>query len=109
MRKFAVVLILVSGVAGLAGTARADDADDQAYAAGQFTGAVSVCGVARKDANALAKKMLDAIGVDSSGPNPQMTKFTAGVTAGAKEQRDTPQASCDEVKQGFEAMKTKFN
>lgn len=52
--------------------------------------------------------MLDAFGVDSSGPNPAMTKFKEGVTAGVTEQKNTPEATCDEVKQGFAQMKDKM-
>ena len=48
--------------------------------------------------------MLDAFGVDSSGPNPMMTRFTEGVTAGTHEQRDAPQATCDKVKEDFGQM-----
>lgn len=55
----------------------------------------------------MAKSMLEAFGVDISGPNPMMTKFTEGVAAGTREQKDAPQATCDEVKQGFEQMKGK--
>ncbi len=93
---------------GLSGAARADEKADQAFAAGQFAGAATFCGVPRAEVNALAKSMLDAFGVDSSGPNPMMTRFTEGVTAGTQEQRDAPQATCDEVKQGFEQTKGKF-
>ena len=93
---------------GLSGMARADEKADQAFAAGQFTGAATFCGVPRAEVNALAKSMLDAFGVDSSGPNPTMTRFTEGVTAGTTEQRDAPQATCDEVKEGFEQMKGKI-
>ncbi len=105
MRASLLGLVLVCGVAG---AARADEMQDQAYAAGQFAGAATFCGVPRDDVNALAKAMLEAFGVDSSGPNPGMTKFTEGVTAGVKEQRDAPQATCDEVKQGFAQMKGKL-
>ena len=93
---------------GLSGMARADEKADQAFAAGQFTGAATFCGMPRAEVNALAKSMLDAFGVDSSGPNPTMTRFTEGVTAGTTEQRDAPQATCDEVKEGFEQMKGKI-
>jgi hypothetical protein len=37
-----------------------------------------------------------------------MTRFTEGLTAGTKEQRDAPQASCDEVKEGFEQIRAKM-
>ncbi len=93
---------------GLSAPARADEKEDQAFAAGQFTGAATFCGVPREQVNALAKAMLDAFGVDSSGPSPAMTKFTEGVTAGATEQRDAPQATCDEVKEGFGQMKARM-
>jgi hypothetical protein len=93
---------------GLSGAAQADEKADQAFAAGQFVGAVTFCGVPRDDVNALAKAMLDAFGVDSSGPNPAMTKFKEGVTAGVTEQKNTPEATCDEVKQGFAQMKDKM-
>ena len=105
MRWIVLGVVLACGVSSLA---RADETADQAFAAGQFTGAATFCGVPRVEVNALAKSMLDAFGVDSSGPNPMMTKFTEGVTAGTKEQRDAPQATCDEVKQGFEQMKGKM-
>jgi len=102
------ILLGVVLACGLSSVARADDKADQAFAAGQFAGAATFCGVPRSDVNALAKSMLDAFGVDSSGPNPMMTRFTEGVTAGTQAQRDAPQATCDEVKQGFEQMKDKF-
>ena len=106
-----VRILALFGTLALVGTvspAWADDAEDQVFAAGQFTGASTFCGVPRPDANALAKAMLDAFGVDSSGPSPAMAKFTEGVASGVREQRDTPQASCDEVKSGFAQMKSHF-
>ena len=106
MKPWLVVGMVVACLAS--GAAWADEKEDQAYAAGQFTGAATVCGVPREEVNALAKAMLDAFGVDSSGPSPAMAKFTEGVAAGAKEQKDTPQATCDEVKQGFAMMKGKM-
>ena len=102
-----MMLGMVVAVA-MSGTAQADEKEDQAFAAGQFTGASTFCGVPRDEVNALAKAMLDAFGVDSSGPNPAMKKFTEGVAAGAKEQKDAPQATCDEVKAGFAQMKGKM-
>ena len=105
MRCLILGLVLVSGIMGVA---RADEVQDQAYATGQFAGAATFCGVPREDVNALSKAMLDAFGVDSSGPNPAMTKFTEGVAAGIKEQREAPQATCAEVKQGFAQMKDKM-
>ena len=105
MRWLMLGLILTCGATG---AARADEVGDQAYAAGQFAGAATFCGVPREDVNVLAKAMLDAFGVDSSGPNPGMTMFTQGVPAGTKEQKESPQASCDEVKQGFAQMKGKM-
>ena len=105
--KWLVMLGMVL-VCSLSGSVQADEAEDQAFAAGQFTGASTFCGVPRDEVNALAKAMLDAFGVDSSGPNPAMAKFTEGVTAGMAEQRDAPQATCDEVKQGFAQMKGKM-
>ena len=93
-------------VCGFTTAAQADELQDQAYAAGQFAGASTFCGVPRGDVNALSKAMLEAFGVDISGPNPAMTKFTEGVTAGMREQKDAPQATCDEVKQGFAQMKS---
>ena len=104
MRWAVLGVVFACSVPGLA---RADETADQAFAAGQFTGAATFCGIPRAEVNALAKAMLDAFGVDSSGPNPMMSKFTEGVTAGTKEQRDAPQATCDEVKQGFAQMKSK--
>ena len=105
MRASILGLVLVCGVTGVA---RADEIEDQAYAAGQFAGASTFCGVPKDEVNALSKAMLEAFGVDISGPNPAMTKFTQGVTAGVKEQREAPQATCDEVKQGFAQMKEKM-
>ena len=106
MRWIAVGVALMFVMPGMA---RADDDKaEQAFAAGQFTGAATFCGVPRGEVNALAKAMLDAFGVDSSGPSPLMTKFTEGVAAGAKEQKDDPQATCDEVKQGFGQMKSRM-
>ena len=105
MRWMVLGVILACGMAGVA---RADEKADQAFAAGQFTGASTFCGVPRAEVNALAKSMLDAFGVDSSGPNPLMTRFMEGVTAGTQEQRDAPQTTCAEVKEGFEQMKSKF-
>ena len=93
---------------GASGAAHADEKADQAFAAGQLTGAATFCGVPRDEVNALAKAMLDAFGVDSSGPNPAMARFTEGVTAGVEEQKNTPEATCDEVKQGFDLMKQKM-
>ena len=90
------------------GIAKADETQDQVFAVGQFAGASTFCGVPREDVNALSKAMLQAFGVDISGPNPMMTKFTEGVAAGVKEQKDAPQATCDEVKQGFAQMKGKM-
>ncbi len=105
MRWMVLGLVLLCGVSGVA---HADEKEEQAFAAGQFTGAATFCGVPRAEVNALAKAMLDAFGVDSSGPNPAMTKFTEGVADGVREQKDAPQATCDEVKQGFAQMKGKM-
>ena len=104
MRCMVFGVVLLCGVSGVA---QADERADQVFAIGQFTGAATFCGVPRQEVNELAKTILDALDVDSSGPNPMMSKFTEGVTAGVKEQKDTPQATCDEVKQGFEQMKAK--
>ena len=106
MYRWVALTLIVS--CGVSGVARADEKADQAFAAGQFTGAATFCGVPRNEVNALAKAMLDAFGVDSNGPNPAMTRFTQGVTAGVEEQKNTPEATCDEVKQGFAQMKEKM-
>ena len=106
MLRWVMLTLVVS--CGLSGAAQADEKADQAFAAGQFTGAATFCGVPRTEVNAVAKAMLDAFGVDSSGPIPAMTRFTEGVTAGVEEQKNTPEATCDEVKQGFAQMKEKM-
>src|ERR1700712_3294431 len=100
MRIWIMSAMLVCGVFG-GSIARAQDASEVAFAAGQFTGAATFCGVPRPEVMALAKAMLDVAGVDSSGPGPEMTRFTQGVTAGTLEMKEKAPATCDEVKEGF--------
>ena len=102
MRGWMMAAALVACMASTA--ARAQDADEIAFAAGQFTCAATVCGVPRAEVMPLAKAMLEASGVDPNGPSPAMTRFTEGVASGTREQKDTPQATCDEVKDGFKQM-----
>lgn len=104
MRKMLLAGLVVCGTV-VGGAARAQDAGEVAFAAGQFVGAATFCGVPRAEVTPMAKAMLDMAGVDSSGPSPGMTRFTEGVAAGTTEMKEKPPASCDEVKAGFAQMK----
>ena len=101
-----MIAVVACGVC-LGGAARAED-DDLPFAAGQFAGAATFCGVPRADVNQVSAAMLKMAGVDSSGPSPEMKRFTEGVTAGMREMKENPQATCDEVKEGVAQMKGKL-
>lgn len=107
MRELFLAGLIVCGTA-VGGTARAQDAGELAFGAGQFVGAATFCGVPKAEVTPLAKAMLDMAGVDSSGPSPGMTRFTEGVAAGAKEMKEKPPATCEEVKAGFAQMQTQM-
>jgi hypothetical protein len=101
--------IIASTLVGFAGTARAQDASEIAFAAGQFVGTASFCGVPRDEVLPIAAAMLKLAGVDPDGPSPGMTRFKEGVTAGTKEMNEKPPVTCNEVKEGVSQMKTQLN
>lgn len=105
MRVWIMGAVVACG-ACVGGVARAQD--DMSFAAGQFTGAATFCGVPRTEVMPVAMALLKIAGVDASGPGPEMTQFTAGVTEGVREMKENPQATCDEVKEGFSQMKAKL-
>ena len=105
MRVWLIGAMVACGVCA-GSMARAED--DMPFAAGQFTGAATFCGVPRAEVMPVATALLKMAGVDASGPSPEMTRFTAGGADGVREMKDNPPATCDEVKEGFSQMKAKL-
>ena len=106
MRVWVLSALVMCGVC-TGSVARAED-DDTAFAAGQFTGAATFCGVPRAEVLPVATALLKMGGVDAGAPSPEMTRFTAGVADGVREMKEHPQATCGEVKEGFDQMKAKL-
>ena len=83
-------------------SARAETKDEMAFGFGQFVGAASFCKIPREKVNKVAAALLASAEIDSSGPSPEMTRFTAGVTAGVKEMSQPGAASCADVTAAFD-------
>ena len=99
--RLAAAALAVSAIS-VSAPLRAETPEEIAFGLGQFTGAATFCEIPRAKVNEVAAALLTSAGIDSSGPSPEMTKFTAGVADGVRTMSGPEAASCGDVTTAFD-------